>query len=188
MKNFYKLASLVFLLFISLLSGCSSGKSEFEKDYPMFKDIDHVYVKSNYEEVYNTLTKEEGYHVIVFAYDPDLYVCPYCMEVLPILNEVAVDEKIEKILYLDIRTMRIERTEEYLNLLDYIDNQVDDLEMKSEKLEIVVPDVYVVKDGKILGHHIATLKDDEGKFKLNLSDEEIDELKTIYKNLFDLKS
>lgn len=188
MRNSYKLASLVMFLFILVLSGCSNGINEFEKDYPMFKDIDHVYVKADYEEVYNALTKEEGYNVIVFAYDPDLYVCPYCMEVLPILNEVALEEGIEKILYLDIRTMRVERTEEYVNLIDYIYSQVDDLEMRNDKLEIIVPDLYVVKDGKILGHHIATLKDGEGKFMLNLSDEETNELKTIYKNLFNLKS
>src|SRR5690606_27788076 len=149
-------------LLVITLVGWSNGKIEFEKDYAMFKDKEHVYVKADYKEVYNALTNSKDLQIILFAYDPDLYVCPYCMQVLPILNEVALEEEVKEILYLDIRTVRVERPEEHLALVNYIDEQVDDLEIRNSLLEIVVPDIYVVKDGKILGHHIATMKDTEG--------------------------
>lgn len=184
MKITNKFIFFFLLLFSITLSACSSQKRAFEEDYQIFKDIEHVYYKSNYKKVYNALTKAKGNYVIVFAYDPDLYVCPFCMEVLPILNEVALDKGVDKILYLDIRMMRLERTDEYLALIDYISKQVDDLEIRNEQLEIIVPDVYVVQDGKILGHHIATIKDEEGNYIRNLDEEKKNELIEIYKNLF----
>lgn len=184
MKTLNKFVFALLILFLGLLSACSS-KSKFEDDYQMFKGEEHVFYKASYKEVYKSLTKKKGSFVILFAYDPDLYVCPYCMEVLPILNEVARESKIDKILYLDIRAMRVDRTREYLDLIEYIEKQVSDLEIRNDKTEIIVPDVYVVQDGKILGHHIATLKDEEGTFILNLNEEQKDELKSIYKNLFE---
>lgn len=188
MKSINKISIFLLLGLIIFLSGCTSPKDKFEEDYQMFKNVDHVFEKVNYRSAYNALTGK-GKYVIVFAYDPDLYVCPYCMEVLPILNEAALESEVVKILYLDIRTMRVERTDEYTELIDYIFDQVDDLKSREGKLEIIVPDVYVVSDGEILAHHVATLKDDEGKYILGLDDNQKSELKDIYINMFDkLKS
>lgn len=185
MKNIYRIIIIVFLFVLSFgLISCSNEKKAFEDDYQMFKDKEHVFVKADYKTVYASLTKEKGSSVIVFAYDPDLYVCPFCMKVFPILNEVALEAEVEEILYLDIRTMRVERTAEYLSLIEYISDQVDDLELRDDKLEIIVPDVYVVQDGKILGHHIATIKDEEGKYIVDINDEQTSELKDIYRSMF----
>ncbi|MFA7435101.1 MAG: hypothetical protein WC006_01895 [Bacilli bacterium] len=183
MKNINKISFVFIFLLVIFLVGCSNGRKKFEDDYQMFKGQEHVFEKVNYKTVYEALTKE-GSYVILFAYDPDLYECPYCMEAIPIINEAALQEGVDKILYLDIRTMRVERTSEYLSLIDYIDEQVDDLQTRNDNLELIVPDLYVVKDGKILGHHIATLTDDEDKFILGLDSEQREELILIYKNLF----
>lgn len=183
MKSFYKINIFIILSFCLFLVGCSNGKKAFEEDYQMFKGINHVYEKSNYDEVYNALTKKEGYQIILFAYDPNLAICPYCIKILPIINDLALEVGIKKILYLDIRTMRVERTLEYLALIEYISEQFSDLEMKNDQIEIIVPDLYIVKDGKILGHHIATLKNEEGKYILDLNEEELKDLTTIYYNL-----
>ena len=68
-------------------------------------------------------------------------------------------------------------------LLGYLDGAVGDLLERNGLKEIIVPDVYVVKDGEILGHHIATIKDDEGRFIYDLNDEQKEEVKAIYRDL-----
>jgi len=184
MKKLNKLSFVILFVFILFISGCSNPKKEFEEDYQMFKDVDHVFYKANYKDVYHALTRSPKYSVILFAYDPNLAVCPFCIEVLPILNEAAIAAGVEEILYLDIRSMRVERNAEYLSLIDYITKQVDDLETRNDQLEIIVPDVYLVQNGKILGHHIATLKDEEGKYRLDLDSQGKAELIEIYRNIF----
>lgn len=183
MKSFYKIVLVLLLSFF--LTSCDSGKRAFEDDYQMFKDKEHVYRKVDYKTIYNSFTKDEGYKVIVFAFDPDYYECPYCMMLLPIINEVAITSGVKEILYFDVYQMRKNRTEEYVRLVDYITNQVQ-LDTRNDLYEIVVPDLYVVKDGKILSHHIATFKDEEGKYILNLTNEQKDELQEIYKYMFSL--
>lgn len=183
MKSFYKLMLLFFLSFF--LISCDRGRKAFEDDYQMFQGKEHVYRKVDYKTVYNAFTKNKGYKVIVFAFDPDYYECPYCMMLLPIINEIAIESGIKEILYFDVYQMRMNRTLEYVKLVDYISKQVE-LDTRNDLHEIIVPDLYVVKDGKILSHHIATFKDEEGKYILNLTDEQKDDLKEIYKNMFAL--
>lgn len=178
---------LLLLVFVSLLFvGCKdeTGKTNFENDYPFFQEKDHVFVKGEYDEVHHALTQDDGVNIILFAYDPHFAECPFCLECLPIINEVALEEDVKKIIYFDVYQMRKERTDEYLTLLNYLDDQVDDLLTKNDQLEIIVPDIYVVKAGMILGHHIATLSKDGGGFYLNLTETQVDELKTIYRDLF----
>lgn len=184
-----KTTIILLLIFVSLLFvGCKdeTGKTNFENDYPFFQQKDHVFVKGEYDEVYHALTKDEGVNIILFAYNPHFAECPFCLESIPIINEVALGEKVKKIIYFDVYQMRKERTDEYLTLLNYLDNQVDDLLTKNDQLEIIVPDIYVVKAGQILGHHLATLPKDGGGFYLNLTEEQVGELKNIYRDLFQL--
>jgi hypothetical protein len=68
-------------------------------------------------------------------------------------------------------------------LLGYLDGQVGDLLERNGRKEIVVPDVYVVKDGEILGHHIATIKDDDDRFVYDLNAEQKEAVKEIYRDL-----
>jgi len=167
------------------LSGCSKN-SGIEEDYPMLREIEHVYVKGTYQEVVNALTVDKGVSVIYFAFDTNLYECPFCIATVPIINEVAIEEGIEKIIYLDIFEMRRDETAEYQMLLGYLDSKVDDLIVRDGVMKLIVPDLYVVKDGEILGHHIATVKNESGSFVYNLDEEQTEELKTIYRNLFRL--
>jgi len=184
MKNIYKI---IFIVFLSLfLISCDSGKKAFEKDYVMFEGKEHVFKKVSFQKAYASLTSKKGYQIIVFAFDPDYYECPYCMMVLPIINEVALEEGIKEIYYLDIYMMRKNRDENYLKLINYLSSQVE-LEKRNGLDEIIVPDLYIVKDGKVLAHHIATFKDNDGKYILNLTSEQLIELKTIYRNMFSLK-
>lgn len=175
---------LMLLLLLTTLVGCNNKRKAFEDDYQMFVGVEHVFVKEDYKTVYNVLTNKSERSIILFAYNPNISLCPYCIEVLPIINEVALSLDIKKIYYLDIREMRTNRTKDYIALIEYIELQVDDLMIRNDKKEIIVPDIYVVEGGQIIGHHIATLTDEDGKFILGLNDEQKNELISIYTNLF----
>ena len=174
---------LIILLFF-LIVGCSNQKHSIEDDYAVLKGIHHVYEKVSYDEVVKALTSTEGSYVIFFAFDPKLYECPYCMAVITILNDAAIDMNVDKILYLDIYDMRMNYTSDYQLLVGYLDSKVGDLIVREDKKVLVVPDVYVVKDGQIMGHHIATIKNDEGKYIRDLTPDETEQLKDIYRDLF----
>lgn len=172
------------LIILCLLGGCKSSSLDFNKDYPMMKDVSHVYQKVDFAVAYDLFT--EGTGVILLGFDSNKYYCPYCHTVIPLLNEVASEVNYPKIYYLDIYDMRMKKTKDYQSLLDLIDSQIDDLLIKDDELTLVVPDVYFIKDGVIKGHHIATIYDDENNFIINLNEEEQNVLKDIYKNLFSL--
>jgi len=176
---------LIIVLLITVLSGCQK-KDDFTQDYPIMRGVEHVYEKVEYDDIINAFTVKSGVHVVLFAFDTDFAECPYCIACVPLLNEVAIEMGIAKILYIDIYRMRQERTAEYLLLLGYLDGKVGDLLEKNGKKEIVVPDVYVIKDGEIIGHHIATIKDDADKFIFNLSEEEKNQVRNIYRQLLTL--
>ena len=175
----------ILTIFLMLfLSGCKTDP--VVEDYPILEGVTHVYEKSNYEEVTQALTVLPGVHVILFAYDPDFYECPFCLAVMPIINQAALNIGIEKILYLDIYEMRKNNTTEYQLLLGYLDSKVGDLIVREGIKKLIVPDLYVVKDGEIAAHHIATLKDENDAFIADLTEGQKNELRTIYENMFKL--
>nr|HPN60740.1 hypothetical protein [Bacilli bacterium] len=153
---------LILLVLLGSLSGCQ--KNRVEDDYPMLNGINHVFEKSTYQEVTKALTVASGVQVVLFSYNPHFYECPFCLAVMPIINDAALKMGIEKILYLDIYEMRKNNTTEYQLLLGYLDNKVGDLIVRDGVKKLIVPDLYVVKDGEIAAHHIATLKNDKGAF------------------------
>jgi thiol-disulfide isomerase/thioredoxin len=165
---------IIFLLLVFLV-GC---KASFEDEYPMFKDQEHIYQIANYDEVISAFTVEEGAHLILFAFKE----CPYCQLTMPLINEAALELGFEKILYFDIKSMRSNNTAEYQLLLGYLDSKVGDLDIRDGEIRLTVPDLYVVKDGKILSHHIATFKRD-GSYVLDLVEAEIEELLHLYKEM-----
>ncbi|MDD4077129.1 MAG: hypothetical protein PHT03_04050 [Bacilli bacterium] len=171
------------IIMIILLCGCSQTKNCFVDDYPMMRDVEHVYKKVGYKEIINAFTVNPGVNIVLFGFDTRYAECPFCIACVPLLNDVAAEMGIEKILYIDIYQMRKERTAEYLILLGYLDGIVGDLLEKKGLKEIIVPDVYVIKDGIILGHHIATVKDEEERFIYDLSEAQKEEVKAIYRNL-----
>lgn len=177
-----KIAFLALIFLLATLCGCRKS-ARFEDDYPQMRGIDHVYEKVGYDDVVDALTVSPGGHVIFFGFDTRYAECPYCVACVPLLNEVAIELGVDKILYIDIYTMRKERTAEYVLLLGYLDGAVGDLLERNGLKEIIVPDVYVVKDGEILGHHIATIKDDDDRFIYDLNDEQKEEVKAIYRDL-----
>jgi hypothetical protein len=105
---------------------------------------------------------------------------------MPLINEAALKVGITKILYLDIYEMRKNNTTEYQLLLGYLDSKVGDLIEREGVKKIIVPDLYIVKDGEIVTHHIATLKDNDGAFISDLTENQKQELIDLYELMFQL--
>lgn len=174
----------IYLLFIVLV-GCSAPSTiKFEDDYPNMKNVEHVYLKTDYTTALDIILNNTG--VVVLAFDTRKYSCPFCLEVIPLLNEVALAETWDRIYYLDIYNMRMQMTTEYRLLLGYLDSQTGTLREKNGVKTLIVPDIYFVKDGVIMGHHIATLCDQDDNFILNLDQDQRTELKDIYRHYFSL--
>ena len=171
---------ILILLLLFMLAGCKSNS--FNKDFPYMKDVKHHYKKIGYDDAMSLLKNGTG--VLLIAFNSNLYDCPYCKTVIPLLNEELYDE-VDVIYYLDIYQMRTNKTQEYIELLNYLDERVELLERDNEKI-VVVPDVYFVRNGMIIGHHIGTIYNEEKQFIIDLSKEEKEELRLIYKNLYEL--
>ena len=118
-----------------------------EKFYTEYNQVsvDNVFKYTTAKEVLELFKEKQA--VIFFGFKE----CNWCQSYAPILNDYAKENKIEIIHYVDIKEDRANNTEEYQRLIKLLDKYLakDD---KGNK-RIYVPDVYFVKDGKIIGHN-----------------------------------
>ena len=189
-------------------------------------DVDAVKFKNEYESL-----NEEGYlelnidknNPIEYAdYDKLLEViengtgiiylgfpeCPWCRNALPVLLDVAKDNDIETIYYMNILKERdsyvvedkklVYATDEdgnekkgtdgYFKLLDALKEHLSDYVVSFEGKEyevgekrIYAPSVIFVRDGEVLGVHVSTVESQKNP-KEELTDEQYEELYTIYED------
>ena len=108
----------------------------------------NVFVYRNADEIIKIL---EGGTGLVYLGFPE---CPWCQAYVPILNEVAKEEGVEKIYYFNIREDRQQNSKEYQKIVKLVKNFLMKDDEGNER--IFVPDVYAVRDGKILSHNNET--------------------------------
>ena len=77
--------------------------------------------------------------------------CKWCQSYAPILNEVAKNNNVDTIYYLNIKEDRKNNTEEYKILVEMLKDYLYDDDNGNKR--IYVPDVYFEKDGKVVGHN-----------------------------------
>lgn len=117
----------------------------FYRDYPAVNMEENIYYYATYDEVVEVLT--EGTGIVFFGFP----ACPYCQIYAPVLDEVARERSADKIYYLNIKDMREQKTDEYKRLVEILRDYLEVDKYGNKKL--YVPDTYVVKDGKIMGHN-----------------------------------
>lgn len=146
------------VMFAVLLVGCSKVKEEtdaqkFAKEYTEVTE-DNYFVYRNTKEIIKIL--EHGTGIIYFGF-PE---CPWCQAYVPMLNEVADIEGLEKIYYYNIYEDRKNNTEFYQTVVSIISKylQYDDEGNK----RIYVPAIVVVADGEIVGFDDETSYDTKG--------------------------
>ena len=121
------------------------------------------------KEVINLL--KEGTGILYFGYN----TCPWCRNVIPILIESAKLMEIDTIYYVDIHHLDLSsiRGELYQILDSYL------RENENGEKVLAVPDVYFVKEGKIVGQHRGAVDSYHNPYQ-EMKQEEKRELLNIY--------
>lgn len=138
----------------------------------------NVFVYRNADEIIKIL---EGGTGIVYIGFPE---CPWCQSYVPMLNEVAKEEGVEKIYYFNIRDDRQKNTKEYQKIVKLVKSYLMKDDEGNER--IFVPDVYAVKNGIILSHNNETsVIDSDITPSEYWTDNKKIELKQTFKNMID---
>lgn len=134
------IASLV-VYFVFIKKDNNTDNIKFSKEYTSVSK-DNVFVYRSKDEIINIL--EHGTGIVYLGY-PE---CPWCMAYVPLLNEIAKNEGIEKIYYYNIREDRDDNTKFYQKVVSILNDYLDYDE--EGKKRIFVPNVTFVKEGKII--------------------------------------
>ena len=185
MKKILKISLYMMILFISTACGNNNTITDAEKFKQEYEALNNKSVVMNidknnpvkyieFNEVIDLLTTGTG--VIYFGFPG----CPWCRNMIPVLFDVA-NENNSLVYYFnpsDIRTNGDENYQKLVNILkDYL------MENDNGEKTLYVPDVYFIRDGKIVGHHLSTV-DSQTSPAIPLTDEQTEELKNIYQELF----
>ena len=169
-------STIALLIYYFTRTDASKFKSEYEAlnkenvEIKVPKDNPIKYTKV--DEIFEIL--ESGTGVIYFGFPG----CPWCRNMLPILFQAAQKNNIDTIYYLNPREVS---DEEHSKLIDVLKEYLDVNE--NGELTLYVPDVYFVKDGQILGHHLGTVDSQTDPY-VPLTDEQKEELLQIFDDLF----
>lgn len=157
---------------------------------------DNIYVYKTAKEILNTLKNGTGVIYLGFP------TCPRCRNLIKPLMEVALDNKVSQIYYLNIEDMRdtyevvnkevlqsVKGTKEYYELVKLLDNYLDYYTLTDKDgntyntgaKRIYASTVITVKNGEIVGFHVSTT--DNQDVKKPLTENETKELKKIYDDM-----
>lgn len=157
---------------------------------------------SDYEELLDIIENKSG---IIYLGFPG---CPWCRSALPVLLDVAKDNEINTIYYLNILNERDsyvvedgelvyqldeegnekKGTKGYFKLLKALDKHLTDYvvsfegkEYKTGEKRIYAPTVIFVRNGKVLGLHVSTVESQKSGFD-KMTKEQTEELYGIYED------
>lgn len=170
---------ILMILFCFLLLGCSKDQKPMTNDILKFKD-EYEKLNSasvvmnvpegkitylNVDEAINFMENGTGILYIGFP------ACPWCRNIVPVLIETFKDEYIY---YYNPNVNKDSVKEKQFEsfLAPYLENN-----------RLYVPDVYFVKNGKIMGHHLGSVSSQNDPY-VPLTDIQKQELVDIYNNLF----
>lgn len=185
--------ALLALLMTLCLFGCNIGK---KTDYNL--ETDALQFKRDYEE-YNTgensiLVNIQEQNPIKYSSANEVFslfengtgilylgfpTCPWCRNMISILLDAADQEDVEIVYYLNPRSIKEKEVENYNHLKQILDDYLS-TNSAGEKT-LYVPDVYFIKDGTVLGHHLGTV-DSQSSPYVPLTENEKEELTNIYRN------
>ena len=151
-KKIILISSIVFILLITLLvlflvfkknkinKNIDEEKIKFAEEYKTTKD--NVFTYRTIKEINKILKNATG---LVFLGFPK---CPWCRGYVPIINEVAKKEGLEKVYYFNIYEDRKNNTEEYQEMVKLLKGFLRYDDEGNER--IYAPSLIAVKNGKIL--------------------------------------
>ena len=187
---FILLSSLIVILFLlsSFFRNDNRDIYQFKKEYEEYNGIvvqdDTKYIDVNInvsnsitildeENVMDNINKKTG--IFYFGFP----TCPWCRNVVETLLKVGKQENV-KIYYMNPREIRTNNSNVYQQLLKKLSGNLEKNENGQEVL--YVPDVYFVKNGKIVGHHIGTVESQTNPY-IKIDEKQQKELEKIYIDL-----
>ena len=157
-KNVYIIfgiiAVLILIISLSFLfkKDKMSDAERFAKEYDF--TVNNVFVYRNLDEINKILENGTG---VVYLGFPE---CPWCKGYVPYLNEVAINENLDKIYYFNILNDRKNNTSGYKKTVELLN---DYLKYDNEgNKRIYVPAVIAVNNGKIVGFDDESSLDTKG--------------------------
>lgn len=170
--------ALIGLIIFLIIHNTKNNIPDNEKFANEYTEVgqNNVFVYKSADEIIKIL---EGGTGIVYLGFPE---CPWCQAYVPMLNEVAKEEGIEKIYYYNIREARKENSKDYQKIVKIVKNFLMKDDEGNER--IFVPDVYAVKNGKILSNNNETsVMDSDITPSQYWTDDKKTELKLTLKNI-----
>lgn len=160
------------------VSSCELEKNADMSAYENFMDESNQFISSSMESVLSIIEKKQD-AVVYFGFPK----CPWCVEALPILNEVAKEKK-KNILYVETRDKdknSIITEDEKAKIMEVSDAYLKTDEEGNKKF--YVPFVISIKKGVVVSGHVGTVDGyDTDERKMNAKEK--DELKEIYNGIF----
>lgn len=142
-------------------------------DMHLDADIKIKYVST--QEAVNLL--KEGTGIIYFGFPR----CPWCRNAVPVLLDVAKENHLE-VAYLDPSGLRNSDDELFSQIMGILYEHLQEDENGQKTL--YVPDVYFIKEGKIVGHQLGTVESQDNP-TVPMTEEQRQELTNIYKGFVD---
>lgn len=188
MKKFLKISLCMMILFIS--TACGNNNDVIDTDAKKFKqeyealnndtvvmniDENNPIKYVNFDEVIDILSSGTG--IIYFGFPG----CPWCRNIIPVLFEMASTNNIDTIYYFNPSNIRSNNDENYKKLVNILSDYL--MENDNGEKTLYVPDVYFIRNGEIVGHHLSTVDSQTSPYT-PLTKEQGDELKNIYQELF----
>lgn len=171
---------IVIIAIFGVMSFSSCKKNKIVVDYPALKKTKNITEYISIDKAYDIFfLNDDKKYIITLGYQS----CQWCQTAIRYINDIALEKNYEKTYYLDIKELSVDKTsaefDKYLDLLLMIES---DIEMSIR----VVPTVIVVRNGRVIAFHEKTV---EGHEKIDgvlppLSDNQIIELKEIYRSIF----
>lgn len=202
MKKQYKI-SILLIIIVIIVSGVFyfNNKENETNDSVYFSELyniskDNVFKEISAEDANDLIENRTG--IIYIGYKD----CPWCQDLVPILNESAKENNIKTIYYIDnFKDMRPDKNDkpinqnEYKKLVKLLGNEIVEMHNDQNEYDIIrVPLVLFIKNGEIVDYHKGTYEGHELKEKEEngnktyyldeLTQKQKDEIKEVLNNKF----
>lgn len=167
----------IILVLIILLAGCGNKNNDIKLFKEEFESLNNNNVAVSIDDKYNVEYLSISGAVSFLENDTGILLLGISTDgmtrsIIETLLEVAYQNDL-KLVYYSPSSLIEDDTETLASMLGILDEY---LQLNEDGVKMLaVPDVYFIKEGKIIGHHYGTLED-----KINLSSEEKEELYNIY--------
>ncbi|MEG2457676.1 MAG: hypothetical protein RSB41_02160 [Bacilli bacterium] len=119
-----------------------NDSQKFADEYQMTND--NIYKYRSSQEIIKILESGTG---VVYLGFPE---CRWCKSYVTLLNDIAKSSNIKNIYYLNILQDRKNNTKDYQRIVELLSKELRHDEEGNPR--VYVPEVIIVKDGKIVGH------------------------------------